>query len=287
MKEIEGFLYLDIDDVAVAWNAYRAVLPSTHHAARGDGQVLSMNIARLFVEQHAERLQFELELEEVRRQRFPDQVSRLTGMFVFDEAESALAAAAHEGWGGHVRSANLTDVGIAASATTRVDSNWILWMLDLRSTQARSWRSGIDEYWRGARCPHHESPIWELLVHGLVTIWGTDLRRRAYDLVRNRFPDATMLLELSRLAAQFGFNLGHVSARITREPGEPRGLISFQMDMRDASRPEFLSRLYEYTCRPDAVVNHQDLAMRGGGFRVPDFTSKTYSFDWREASGLD
>lgn len=272
--EFEGFMYLDIEHPVVAWNVYRGVLTSQRLVSEGaDGSSpLSMTVARLFIEQHWTRFQFEQALEIYRVLRCPDKVSRLTGLFVFRDAESALAAAEDERWGGHIHTDYLTDVGVSAAPNaTRLDANWISWML-----AAENRHSGIAPYWAGEPCHYFKTPIWEYLIDGAVTIWGTDLRNRAYTRVKEREPRAVAVLEQSRLAARLGSDLGHVSAFLTVEDSKP--LVSFFMDFRDADNPAYTDKLNEYIASKRDSVNFADLAVGGTQFWVPDFAMFSYSF---------
>jgi hypothetical protein len=278
--KFEGFMYLDVEDPMIAWNTYRGVLVSQERIQQSTGEAavpaLSMTMARLLMDQNLNRLAFESELEATRVMRFNHLVSRLTGLYVFDSPDSALTAA-QEDWGGHLVHENLIDVGVSAAPNiTRVDANWITWMLATRASQGLNWREGIVPYWEGKSCPHHGSPIWEVLVDGAVTLWGTALRDRAYQTTKARSPNALALLEQSRLAATLGSDLGHVCALITLEKDVP--LMSFHIDMRDATDPAYCSKLAHYVkCNPQ-LVNHRDLAVGGDSFRTPDFLAYSHAF---------
>lgn len=280
-------MYLDVEDPMIAWNAYRGVLVSQHLVQRSMGgtavPALSMTIARLLMDQNLDRLTFESELEATRVRQFNHHVSRLTGLYVFDTPESALAAAQAD-WGGHLVSENLTDVGVSAAPNlTRVDANWITWMLATRASQGLNWRDGILPYWDGKACTHHDSPIWEVLVDGAVTLWGTALRDRAYKTTRERSPNALALLEQSRLAATLGSDLGHVCALITLEKGVP--VMCFHMDMRDATDPAYGSKLANYMKANPQLVNHRDLAVSSDSVETPNFLAYSHAFQFPPRPG--
>ncbi|HEK1766742.1 TPA: hypothetical protein SMR47_000630 [Pseudomonas putida] len=276
----EGFMYLDIEHPVVAWNTYRGVLLSQSLIAKCNpsGAFLSMSLARVLIDKDWRRLRFEQILEEFRQRNFPGNTSRLTGLFVFDTPESALAVADNEAWGGkdgHIRDENLTDVGVSAESNrTRLDANWISWMLRLREDGNDLWLTGINHYWSGTPCPHYDFPIWEVLVDGAVTIWGTELRRRAYQLSIDRAPLSASLLEISRIAASVGSDLGHISALVSLE-GEHQ-LVSFFIDMQDAYDSLFLTSVEEYVKANPDQINRRDLAVGGDIFKLPDFIAYTY-----------
>jgi hypothetical protein len=277
----EGFMYLDVENPLVAWNTYRAVLVSQKLVQQSMGSAFmpafSMTAAKMFMDRDWSRLRFEYELEKVRTREFPTSVSRLHCLFVFDEPESALAAASDESWGGHISDENLTDVGVSAAPnSTRVDANWISWMLQFHQHGDVHWRAGIRPYWMGHVCPHFSRPIWEVLLDGTITVWGTALRQRAYEVTKQRSPSTVSLLEQSRLAASLGSDLGHVSALVTTEKEKP--LLSFFMDMRDAGNSAYTDRLADYIVANPNLVNFTDLAVGGDRFLKPNFVMYSYVF---------
>lgn len=277
----EGFMYLDVDNPLIAWNVYRGVLVSQRLVQQSmtDAFVpaLSMTAAKMFMERNWPRLDFEHELEITRARDFPSKVSRLRCLFVFDEPESALAAATNESWGGHINEEYLTDVGVSAAPNfTRVDANWISWMLQVRQSDEYDWKIGVRPYWTGQMCPHFSQPIWEVLLDGAVTIWGTALRQRAYEVTKQRSPSALSLLELSRLAAGLGSDLGHVSALVTAE--DEKQLLSFHIDMRDADNTVYIDQLAAYIKENPINVNFHDLAVGDDKFGRPNFVLYSYVF---------
>lgn len=277
----QGFMYLDIENPLVAWNSYRGVLLSQELVQQGVSTelcpALSMTISKIFMDRNWDRYQFEMTLEIIRKAHFPDRTSRLTGMYVFDDLECAFSAARDEAWSGHIDRKNLTEVGVsAASNTTRLDANWINWMLTTRQSGNQNWREGVRPYWEGVSCPHYRDSIWEVLVHGAVTIWGTEIRDHAYKVTKEYSPKSVALLELSRLAATLGSDLGHINALFTNNDGRP--LISFYIDMRDATNQAYLDKLNEYTSKNPSLVNHIDLAVGGAMFRTPNFLAYSYAF---------
>jgi hypothetical protein len=149
--EFEGFMYLDIKHPVVAWNVYRGVLISRRLVEEASGGTpLSMTAARLFIQQDLDRLIFETVLDLYRAEHYPEKVSRLTGLFVFNEPESALAAADDKAWGGHISTDYLTDVGVSAAPNlTRMDGNWVSWMLKERQGGSSDWYRGASHYWAG------------------------------------------------------------------------------------------------------------------------------------------
>jgi hypothetical protein len=277
--DFEGFMYLDVENPIVAWNTYRGVLLSqiyAQHSTTRPAAALSMTAAKMFMDRNWPRLRFEHELEHVRARDFVTCVSRLNCLYVFDEPESALAAADDESWGGHIDADYLTDVGGSAEQSTRVDANWISWMLKMYHHNDDAWRSGIEPYWLGEVCPYFGHPIWEMLMHGSVTVWGTALRQRAYEITKEYSPLAVSLLEQSRLAAHFGSALGHASALVVEE--NSKLIMKFFIDMKDAHNTAYTDKLTAYINENPGSVNLRDLAVGGGSFGIPNFAMYSYVF---------
>lgn len=266
----EGFLYLDVEHPVVAWNTYRGVLISREQiwARHGEGAV-SLFLANIFDSGNFRRLQSELAIDAIRARDFPRAISRLSGMFVFDDVESALAAE-QAAWGGHFRSDHLTDVLVTYKSTTRVDANWITQMLDGDGNLVLGWEKMAEEYWSGQA--FGSSPIWESLVDGAVTVLGTRVREQAYEIIRMRYPKSLSLLEESRIAALLGFSLGHISSWLLRK-GEHVEL-AYYFDNSAESDQAYLASVERYlrTAEPGSV-NLRDLVSSPGTARLPDLRS--------------
>ncbi|MCI0428593.1 MAG: DUF2441 domain-containing protein [Nitrospiraceae bacterium] len=266
----QGFAFLDVDHPVVAWGVYRGVLVSAQATGTPPDSPVSLMFARTMHLQNNARFQNELIIESVRAQRFPHHVSRLSGMYfftVFDEATGALS------WGGHFRRENLAELEVhPVRAAARVDSNWITYApVDSTGRLDRTDISWIDRYWQGEA--YGDSPIWETIVHGRAVVLGTELRQRAYEVIVAAFPNALDMLEIARLAAAVGSDLGQTAAWVTQLSPD-RFRLAYYLDMRDADNPEFLRQLAAY----DGPKNISDLAPGKETFGVPDF--RQYSCDF-------
>lgn len=263
VKAFQAFAYLDIDHPVVAWGAYRGVLVSAHAEARLPKAPVSMMFAGIVQHQNNARLHNEFRIEHVRAERFPHQVSRLTGMYFFTDggqAESALE------WGGHFRSENLAELEVRpVRPCSMVDANWITHAeVDGNGRIDPAATKWIENYWAGE--PFSDSPVWETIVDGRAVIFGTDLRQRAYNLVARAFSNALDTLEIARLAATVGSDLGQTSAWVTRTAVD-RFRLEYYLDMRDAENPEFLDQLGKH----DGPRNWKDIALGKETFGLPDF----------------
>ena len=216
-------------------------------------------------------LKREMSLEQVREQHFPERVSRLVGMFCF--LDKACADRATD-WGWHFRAENLAKLSLGeATGRDQLDANWITHANLDAVGPTEEWMS---RYWNGERYPE-AAPVWETLVEGKVTVLGTELRERAYQVVRAQWSDSLMLLEVSRLGAWIGSDIGSIRVFMTEGPRDYK--FRFLMDMRDASDDEFLGRLRQ-PMSSEHPVNWADIRPhyeRGGFGRTPDMTPYEFS----------
>jgi hypothetical protein len=266
---VPAFAFLDLDHPVVAWGAYRGVLVSANVEYRPPQCPVSMMFAGIVLHQNNVRLQNELLIERHRQLHFPNCTSRLAGMYFFEDRVTAEQACE---WGGHFSSENLAEFELFPSeAYSRHDANWISYAPLCKAGRIES-EGWIAKYWSGEVYPGR-APVWELLVQGRAVICGTELRERAYKVVLGKFPESVSILEISRIAAHVGSDLGHVSAWAIRED-DGSLTCSFFLDMRDADRPEFLERVRQY----NGPRNYKDLAVGGEYFGVPDFREFSSTF---------
>jgi hypothetical protein len=222
-----------------------------------------MMFAGMIQHQNNSRLHNELLIEGVRAAKYPDYVSRLTGMYFFTDVAQANAALV---WGGHFRPQNLVEVEAHPTRQySKVDANWITHAeVDATGRVDPTKTDWIEKYWTGA--PFSDQPVWETIVDGRAAIFGTEVRQRAYENIVREFPNALDTLEIARLGAAVGSDVGQTAAWITRT-AENRFSLAYCLDMRDAKNPEFLDRLGKY----DGARNMKDLAPGKETFGLPDF----------------
>ncbi|HVS27480.1 MAG TPA: hypothetical protein VHE58_09345 [Burkholderiales bacterium] len=261
----KGFAYLNVDHQVVAWGVYRGVLVSAQAAGTPPKCPVSVMFAGIVQSQNNARFQNELLIDAVRAQRYPQQMSRLAGMYFLEDLAQADKATA---WGGHFRQENIVELEVhPVGIPARVDSNWITYAkVDGDGRLDQTDLSWVERYWSGQ--PFRNPPVWETIVHGRAVVFGTGLRKRAYDVIANAFPNALDMLEISRLAAAVGSDLGQTAAWVTQmNPTTFR--LAYYLDMREANDPEFLKRLAAH----DGPKNVRDLAPGKETFGVPDFRS--------------
>jgi hypothetical protein len=230
----EAYAFLNIkSNPLTAWATYRGQLVS----APLEPGFLSVWSASLMRMNDPARIRRELTLEKIRASFYPDRVSRLRGMFCFLSRETAGRAA--DLWGdpdNHFRPECLAELSLAEAGTRRdrLDANWIANLGEPEDIDR------VHLYWRGEAYPDDE-PIWETLVGGRLTVLGIDLRNRAYEIIKRRFPDSLMFLEISRQAVWVGSDLGNICGFLLNDGDDLE--LQYYMDMRDAEDPSFLAKL--------------------------------------------
>ena len=276
-ENFEGFCYVDISSPMVAWNVVRGSFYSASRLpeAYNYPQIVSFAWAGMLRSGNASRLASELLLERYRARYFPDAVSRLTGMFVFDDAACALRVTATENWGGHFIEDNLTDIGVSADHATRMDAQWIGKMMDSRSRLVPNWENFAENYWSGK--PASENPLWECLVEGWFSVWGTDLKERAFDEIKHYWPKSVRLLEYAANAAYLGSCDGAIFPILTRNAKCIE--VKYHIRLIDAQDPDFLKSLTKFLSSDDKRITKLNGPKE---WRTPDLG--IYSFE-REVEG--
>lgn len=215
-----------------------------------------------------QRISREFQLEQVRRSHFPQLPSRLSSIYCFLGIEDAKKAASL--WGGPFRDSNLVEVNLGnVIPSHKFDSNWISYYSHITGNQnyALSW---MRQYWLGNPCPSHE-PIWENLTEGRAIVLGTEVRKRAYEIIKLHFPESLGVLEISRIAAWLENDLGNISAYLLEEEGMI--VMHYLMNWKDANDPTFFKKIDEFI-KVGHPVNYNDLGphLRQGSFgKLPDF----------------
>lgn len=273
-EEFEGFAYIDINNPMAAWNVVRSnfyspsCLPQSERAG-----ALSFGMADLLRDENAARAAAEFQLEDYRKRNFPSAVSRLTGIFLFDDIDSAAQIWSSNAWSSHFTLDYLTDVGVSADCSSRVDAAWITKMRDKNNVLAKGWEAMAEKYWSGE--PSSEEPIWERIIDGWVTVWGRDLKCRAFAEVQRYWPESLSLLEVAANSAAIGSRDGAVLPYAILEAGLLK--VSYCLRMRDARDPEFCERLGRFQREGGSRVCK--LGQLGDSLVLPDFSC--YSFERR------
>lgn len=272
------FAYLDIQHPPVAWAVMRGVLISADRAPDSSPGFVSFMIAGLIQYQCNTRLGNETIIEHVRALEFSKLISRLSGMYFFEDRNSAQKAI-EEKWGAHFRIENLVELElIAHSPITKVDANWITNAPRNEKGQLEtSDLSWIRKYWSGET--YGKDPTWELIASCEATILTTAAREAAYEAAKKEFPKSWEFIEMSRLATETGAMHGGLITPFIRKTDENRfrlDYLFYDAAFKDASVVQKMTthpnwgRLAEYA----RANSDKDLI-------VPDFREWSQEFEMK------
>ena len=257
-KIFSGFVYLDIKHSLVAWECYRGALISPYVIDSLEAYHPSLRVANIIRASNNITLANELLFEYVRKKEFSPKVSRLRCFYAFPDKKLAKAA---KKWGEHFGSQeNLVKTKIKATNITMADANWVTNFKQTKNNLLdKVPLDSIRKYWSGTH--------WEYLVEGRAIIYGTEVRKRSYQIIKNSMlPNVLELLEISRIAETVESNLGHICPYITRI-SDTAFKLAYIMDMQDANNPSFLGKLKENKM----LVNFNDLKpIDPINFMIPD-----------------
>lgn len=200
VENIKAFAYVNIDNPMVSWET--AIGRIISHDENQHGLALSLRafaILREYAQKgYTPRFINELRLELIRKKCYPNQVSRLKGIYLFDSNEK-VEMAFHR-WRIRINKSYITQVNFSATRVSRLDSEWITTYLATENIEDDSW---IHSYWKGETCG--ENPLTELIADGIGLVCNNELRRQAYHATMKRVPTLSKGLGLSA----YGFYCGH------------------------------------------------------------------------------
>ncbi|EEQ95142.1 hypothetical protein F9K88_10450 [Brucella intermedia] len=272
----EGFVYLDLDNPMVAWNVVRGWYCTPDQLPEAEScSLLSFNMANLLASSLPNRLLSEIAIERIRRENYRNQVSRLTGIFVFDDPDSVARTWIDNTWGAHFKDDYLTDVGVNAHNSSRLDANWLTKIMDRECSLTADFEEHTNSYWQGVPCPDSD-PIWERIVNGSATIWGTEIKVKALEEIKRYWPKSLKTLEYSANAAGFGSFDGLVLP-LTTQKGKFIN-IDYHIRMHDAKNCNFLNNMISFYRKSPQKACHLS---SNSEFFLPDFSM--YSF-YREST---
>jgi hypothetical protein len=243
---MKTFAFLNVDNPWIAWLVYRGEMVSAEAANAGGLSVWHANylIDAANAGRRAQYYKTEMAVEIARSQSFPDNVSRLSGLYFFEDVKSAKRAG--QRWDGNFREEHLAEIELVSTPQiSRYDSEWITHGM---GSKDQSW---IPNYLSGV--PMGQNPLWELLVEGRGFVLGTRVRERAYETVQRTWPKSIGLLELSRVAVELNSDLGLICPFLSTDSDKVR--LTLQLSFSDANNPEFLDRLSKF----DGAKNTRDL----------------------------
>jgi hypothetical protein len=267
-----SYLYLDVNLPVAAWAAGRGVLVPALSNKEEKGWV-SVMLAILIKNEKSFRIKNEQIIEAIRLERYPNTVSRITGLFYFEDRDNAERAA--RAWR-IFKSENLTQIELNESdkRTSRFDSNWYTYApRDTEGVFLGQDIAWVDRYLSGEAMPTKQ-PIWECVTESRITVLNDELRERSCAVVSEKFPESLALFELARAAAQGNFDIGNITAFLRMDKN--KYFLDWRLDMRESESPEFLT----YLQQPGVI---QDIQVFVSSFkpgtmgRTPDFRPYSWS----------
>ncbi len=262
-ENFAGFAYINCHYPPVSWNIARGIFHSPDCLDASErGFAISVSMASMLANSSVERLIAEFKLEGVRQHCYPHQVSRLRGLFVFDEIESMANLWENNNWGGHFIDEYITDIGVSCRKSSRVDSNWIGDIVDQNGKLKPLWEYCAHRYWSGVAHPNKE-PIWERIIEGAIIVWSMDAKQEALRDIKAVWPDSLGLLSYSINCAHYGSIDGEVFPGWRRT--ENGISLVYTMRFAESRSPGFIQSLEAFVnANPALGVN------LGSGFQTPD-----------------
>lgn len=223
-----AYAFLNIEEFVVAWEVYCGVMISTNETITDSGRPMSVFEVGRFRNNDAVWYTNELIMDAVRLNNHPTKISRLTGMYFFEDRESAMRIIGDPRWRSrHFTEEFLTEVELHPTGQiTRVDHNWIFEKQVLASPIDEDDMTWIDDYWEGNPVPN-KLPHWELIVEGSAIILDESVKSRAFKIIKNRQPRTLVRLEKSKAKRQRGSQYGHIVAWVTPTEDVRKGKVVY------------------------------------------------------------
>lgn len=272
MSTFEGHVYLDHHYPPVLWNIVRGGFDSADLLPDGEKDfAISVSLSSMLQNSSASRLEAELSLELVRITVAPNSVSRLRGIFVFNDLDSISRIWDSNKWGGHFIDEYLADVGVWARRSTKVDATWIEDIIGDQGQLLPGWQEAAINYWSGQ--PKLEAaPIWEVIVEGRFCIWSMHSKEEALKEISTLWPNSLGLLAHSMNCYGVGSHDGQCfPGLVASEQGIS---LNHYLRMVDSKEPDVIEKLARLpTENPKFFAGHPD----PNKMHLPDLTgySKT------------
>lgn len=230
METIENstlFAYLNVDNPMVNWEVAIGRIRSSCDRKEPDGVVSyrHYDLIKSYAQQSLPRHFFdEYRLEAIREKYYPEQVSRLTGLYFFDTYE--LADIAIDRWNlPRKHKKHITKINFSATKITRVDSEWITNCIG-KNLENNDW---MHSYWKGET--YGEKPLTEIIASGVGIVTDTNLIHSCFTKIMNLEPITAKLLAMAVSAFISGYeDIAQVIPVISNKGLQVKG--NYYLDMR-------------------------------------------------------
>ena len=257
MSTFEGHVYLDHHYPPILWNIVRGGFDSVDLLPEGEREfAISVSLASMIQNSSASRLEAELSLELVRMAVAPSSVSRLRGIFVFNDLDSISRIWTSNKWGGHFIDEYLADVGVYARRTTKVDAAWISDIISEQGKLLPGWREAAVSYWSGI-AKIEAAPIWEILVEGSCCIRSMHSKEAALKEISAIWPNSLGLLMHSMNCYGVGSQDGQSFPGLVGSDSDIS--LNYYLRMVDSLDPQFIEKVAKLPIdKPKLFAGHPD-----------------------------
>jgi hypothetical protein len=224
------------------------------------------------------RLVNELTLEYLRQNTYPELVSRMQGLYFFENKKDARFALQY--WGIPLNEGYISEVIFYPENITKVDSDWIT-----NNFSKRTDNSWMSKYWSGEI--NSKKPLFEILTKGFGVIKNTELRKAAYKKIMDDYPESTALLALATCAFQYKEidSVALIVPNLIMNNGNIQGQYFIYMDDLDNKQAEIIQAFKksqeEDKCPP--IIRPKD---PDAFCRLPDLQEIGFSCDDNETFSL-
>ncbi|MFA6017033.1 MAG: hypothetical protein WC744_03020 [Patescibacteria group bacterium] len=264
------WVFLNTDFPPAAWETYRGEMISSECISDKSFLPLSFWAVSYFRDHKDNLLNAKNEemLELIRETYYPSQVSRLLGLYFFENETSAKKGIC---WGFNKK--YLTEADLEYNSTTditKVDAKWITKNI----TKKHNDNDWMKRYWSGQ--PFDNDPDWELIARGKAKILDINVKNKAFLTIKKLYPYSLDLLEISKISAKLGYELGHSVPFIGGT--QARHKIQFIMDVREINNKKFLKDFYNYVNSHSSSCKRLYESLIKTKCRTPDFTKFSFIF---------
>lgn len=200
---------LDLNNPVVRWNVAVGVLQSPLLMKQLDSDIITFFMASRLKNPHLLELEM-CELELVRFMEFPEKISRLQGLFFFDDEHEFEKVK----YMAPFNRCKLVECSIEPGAYSKHDMNWITYYESIKNR--KDW---AQSYWKGETCPYseHGCPVWECITNKTILVLDQELKQALYDEWISQDDAYGFLLQMGNMAVVFGYAIGNCFYRIVRE----------------------------------------------------------------------